>query len=620
MRYTENYRLPQIELEDNYDIEHFNDGWRKTDEELKRLDVEVQKRVNYDDTEIRDIISETNASLDNMVKKNDLGYINVLDYGLKGDGTDETLKLNSLLDSIRNKPCNIFFPRGIYKFSKIDLYNINNIKIYGENGAILSQLSSSNSEFIDLRKNRYLVLSDLIITKDGDNRNGVGIALGEEDVIDNFVYDCSFYNIEIRGFDVGIKCNNCWINNFYNVYTIYCNLGSYLKGGNLNFFGYNSEANKNGIVIDGGSINLQGLCCEGNTDSYVNITRGKVYMAMPYFERISSSTDSIPYVSIGTSDNYVDSVVIVGGSYGYSNGIIVDKIKYFKFIAPSSNIPVKITDNCIRHDVDILPTLDGNYTSYSNRYDLCSKYKPYLKDKNKIFESDFKNLSIEHFPSCTNFNLSRNGMCFRSTNYLNESAGSATIEDSALKITHGRKNEQNVTNTIYFWIDITKLDKFKNYNLSMDIELSENVDYQYFTVGCVVGGSERTLFSEGQSFNKNLIHLPNKNRSNISLPLYVDEILEKALESGILESNITHIYVSLYFRSLSTESLSDYYAPTSKYYNISLYEGEYIPYNSEMLSLKKKEMEIEELVLKSQNGIKFRLEIDDDGVISAVQI
>ncbi|MBP3905798.1 MAG: hypothetical protein J6D12_01640 [Peptostreptococcaceae bacterium] len=67
MRYTENYRLPQIELEDNYDIEHFNDGWRKTDEELKRLDVEVQKRVNYDDTEIRELINETNTSLDNNI-------------------------------------------------------------------------------------------------------------------------------------------------------------------------------------------------------------------------------------------------------------------------------------------------------------------------------------------------------------------------------------------------------------------------------------------------------------------------------------------------------------------------------------------------------------------------
>ena len=66
MKRTGNYKLPQIELEDNYDIEHFNDGWRKTDEELKRLDVEVQKRVNYDDTEIRELISETNTSLDNM--------------------------------------------------------------------------------------------------------------------------------------------------------------------------------------------------------------------------------------------------------------------------------------------------------------------------------------------------------------------------------------------------------------------------------------------------------------------------------------------------------------------------------------------------------------------------
>ena len=80
MKRTENYKLPQIELEDNYDIEHFNDGWRKTDEELKRLDVEVQKRVNYDDTEIRELICDTNASLDNKANKSEVdNNINELD-------------------------------------------------------------------------------------------------------------------------------------------------------------------------------------------------------------------------------------------------------------------------------------------------------------------------------------------------------------------------------------------------------------------------------------------------------------------------------------------------------------------------------------------------------------
>ena len=80
MKRTENYKLPQIELEDNYDIEHFNDGWRKTDEELKRIDDEVKKRVNYDDTEIRELINETNTSLDNKANKSEVdNNINELD-------------------------------------------------------------------------------------------------------------------------------------------------------------------------------------------------------------------------------------------------------------------------------------------------------------------------------------------------------------------------------------------------------------------------------------------------------------------------------------------------------------------------------------------------------------
>ena len=98
MRYTENYKLPQIELEDNYDIEHFNDGWRKTDEELNRLDVEVQKRVNYDDTEIRELINETNTSLDNIettTSYQKVVGVNILTF----NGKDDTEKFQNALNS-----------------------------------------------------------------------------------------------------------------------------------------------------------------------------------------------------------------------------------------------------------------------------------------------------------------------------------------------------------------------------------------------------------------------------------------------------------------------------------------------------------------------------------------
>ena len=37
MKHTENYALPQIELDDYYDIDVFNDGYRKIDEELKNV-------------------------------------------------------------------------------------------------------------------------------------------------------------------------------------------------------------------------------------------------------------------------------------------------------------------------------------------------------------------------------------------------------------------------------------------------------------------------------------------------------------------------------------------------------------------------------------------------------
>ena len=45
-----------------------------------RIDDEVKKRVNYDDTEIRNMICDTNASLDNKANKSEVdNNINELD-------------------------------------------------------------------------------------------------------------------------------------------------------------------------------------------------------------------------------------------------------------------------------------------------------------------------------------------------------------------------------------------------------------------------------------------------------------------------------------------------------------------------------------------------------------
>ena len=42
MKHTENYALPQIELDDYYDIDVFNDGYRKIDEEFKNVNESLE--------------------------------------------------------------------------------------------------------------------------------------------------------------------------------------------------------------------------------------------------------------------------------------------------------------------------------------------------------------------------------------------------------------------------------------------------------------------------------------------------------------------------------------------------------------------------------------------------
>ena len=84
MKHTENYALPQIELDDYYDIDVFNDGYRKIDEELKNV----------------------NESLDNI-------SINVLNHGvISSRDIIQTDIINTILRDYKGHK--IYFPDGNY--------------------------------------------------------------------------------------------------------------------------------------------------------------------------------------------------------------------------------------------------------------------------------------------------------------------------------------------------------------------------------------------------------------------------------------------------------------------------------------------------------------------------
>lgn len=66
-----------------------------------------------------------------------ISIINVLEFGLKGDGSrDNSIALISLLSAIPKSGCSICFPQGVYRFMQ-NVQFPTYISIIMENGAIL---------------------------------------------------------------------------------------------------------------------------------------------------------------------------------------------------------------------------------------------------------------------------------------------------------------------------------------------------------------------------------------------------------------------------------------------------------------------------------------------------
>lgn len=91
MKHTEKYALPQIELDDYYDIDVFNYGYRKIDEELKNV----------------------NESLDNMEKKS---FVSITDFGAKAEiNFDNTELIQRAIDFACDNKIPLYLPSGIYE-------------------------------------------------------------------------------------------------------------------------------------------------------------------------------------------------------------------------------------------------------------------------------------------------------------------------------------------------------------------------------------------------------------------------------------------------------------------------------------------------------------------------
>lgn len=130
---------------------------------------EIKQNSQEKIREIESELNQTNAQLSQLeIAFNNLGYINVKDYGVKGDGiTDDTDNIQTLIDTLSNyhydtdllttaktvNPVRLYFPRGRYLLTKT-IHIPPYLNIYGDYSAVGNNyfVPESGKGYVDFKK------------------------------------------------------------------------------------------------------------------------------------------------------------------------------------------------------------------------------------------------------------------------------------------------------------------------------------------------------------------------------------------------------------------------------------------------------------------------------------
>jgi len=179
----------------------------------QRITDEATARANADTALDVRITANTN-------RLNNIGYINVKDYGVVGDGvTDDTTAIQTVLDD--HPDSTIYFPTGIYKISNELTGNDVNIVGDGQQTSILLFTSATNG--LNLTQRDEGSYSDTISIHDisicNDNLNGQtaltinGALLGDRWQVSPIIYNTYIgqYNADSfsGGWNIGLYLLNC---------------------------------------------------------------------------------------------------------------------------------------------------------------------------------------------------------------------------------------------------------------------------------------------------------------------------------------------------------------------------------------------------------------------------
>lgn len=156
-------------------------------------------------------------------------------FGIKGDGTDETIKIQKYLDSIT--PGDVaYFPKGTYKFTTLRLKDKQSVTILGATEISDYNGGKNATRFITLGGNANAILLDGCVgsvfknieltyenyTKGQVDYNGIGLNL--EGSPQTRIVNCI-----IHGFDTGIRMHSVGVMNIEHNRIFNCNNGLYGK-------------------------------------------------------------------------------------------------------------------------------------------------------------------------------------------------------------------------------------------------------------------------------------------------------------------------------------------------------------------------------------------------------
>ena len=323
-------------------------------EYLNNNDV-IKGVVNDINTDIKDI----NTQLKNIALDTE---INLLKYGFKFDGTDESEKLNNLLSSLKTNSVTLVFPQGkTITLKNITFPSSKFLKVKGNN----CNVKISNNDYVFVNNNNTMLLNveDLVIVGDGGLCN---YQLNSTGSVGTKLYA---RNIEFKGTSrtaIGINMQSTDFMNIENI--IAYNMDTVIK---INSNVTNGERTNTQINIRNLNIHTS------NVGMYLNGV-DKLNCSALDCNRVSSGIIIHNHVTRASFTNYH---VEYFGNYGINSND-----GYGVLILGRANKNIKFNESSI-----ILPSTNAKYGIYMDDDYTIDNYYNQVKFDNMYVQNDIQN-------------------------------------------------------------------------------------------------------------------------------------------------------------------------------------------------------------------------------------